>query len=372
MMRTHFRWLGFLLILLLATPAGASTVKIWVLNMVGNDIQVIDTATNKIVQTIPDIPSPHGVAFSPDGRLAYVSSEAEDQENNLYLVDTKTGKILKKAPLTSRRGNVPAISKDGTRLIVCIGPPRDDQGGVKHQGGDLDIIDTSTLQVTKVIHSPQGGHDCYTSKDGKYWIAGSGVGGPGSQVYAIDEQTGEPLWTLPFLEGVAPIGLEAGPDGSPQRLFVTPLFNKKREVAIVDFATHKETSRIEIPDQPSGFRVAPPLARRNNGIPVHGLDISPDGKLMAISSRAANAIYFYSLPDVKYLGFVPAPTVEGAVAPNNGSDPSWVTFTPDNKTLYVACSAADVVAVIDVKTMKEVARIKTDHQPDHVWPLVVR
>jgi YVTN family beta-propeller protein len=371
-MRGLIRNLNFLWILLLATPAGASTVKIWVLNLMGNSIQVIDTATNKIVQTIPDIPNPHGVAFSPDGRLAYVSSEAEDQENSLYLIDTKTGKVLKKAPLTSRRGNVPAISKDGERLIVCIGPPRDEHGGVKSEGGALDIVDTATLKVIQTIHSPQGGHDCYTSKDGKYWVAGSGVGGPTSQVYVIDEQTGEPLWTVPFHEGVAPIGLEAGPDGSPQRLFVTPLFNKKREVAIVDFATHKETSRIEIPDQPSGFRVAPPLARRNNGIPVHGLDISPDGKTMAISSRAANAIYFYSLPDVKYLGFLPAPTVEGAVAPNNGSDPSWITFTPDSKTIYLACSAADVVVVIDVKTMKEITRIKVGKQPDHVWPLVVR
>jgi YVTN family beta-propeller protein len=372
-MRIHFHKLSFLWILLLATPLAASTTKIWVLNIEGNTIDVIDTKTNKIVQSIPNIPKPHGVAFSPDGKLAYLSSEAEDQENSLYLLDTKTGKILKKTPLTSRRGNVPAISKDGKRLIVCIGPPRDDRGGVMNAGGALDIVDTASLTVIKTIHTPQGGHDCYTSADGKYWVAGSGVGGATSAVYVIDLQTGETLWTIPYKEGVAPIGLEAGPDGSPRRLFVTPLLQfKKREVAIVDFATHQEVSRIELPDQPSGFRVAPPLARRNNGIPVHGLDISPDGKTLAISSRAANALFFYSLPDVKFLGFVPAPTVEGAEFPNNGSDPSWVTFTPDSKTLYMSCSAGDVVAVIDVKTMKEVTRIKVGRQPDHVYPLVSR
>src|SRR4051812_30146954 len=100
-MRQHFYKLGYLLILLLAMPLAAETVRVWVLNMngEGKNIQIIDPATNKIVQTIEGIKYPHGVAFSPDGSLAYISSEDEQVTNALWVIDVKTGKILKSAPL---------------------------------------------------------------------------------------------------------------------------------------------------------------------------------------------------------------------------------------------------------------------------------
>jgi DNA-binding beta-propeller fold protein YncE len=71
-------------------PLAASTTSIWVLNLVGTTVDVINPITNKIVQTIKGIPIPHDVAFSPDGSRAYVTSEL----GALYVVDTKTGKII--------------------------------------------------------------------------------------------------------------------------------------------------------------------------------------------------------------------------------------------------------------------------------------
>jgi YVTN family beta-propeller protein len=349
---------------LLALPAVAGTTRIWVLNIGSdgsNSIDVIDPATNKIVQTIEGIREPHGVAFSPDGNRAYVTSESEESKDALYLVDTTSGKILKKAPLSGRRGNVPAITIDGKRLLVCVGSPRDANGLVMSSGGTLDIVDSTSLKIIKSL--PMQGHDCYTTPDGKYWIAGSG-----KLLVIIDVQTGEPLWQVPFKEGIATVGIETRPDGSPRRLFVTPLITKVREFAIVDFATHKEVTRIQLPDKPSGFLVAPPLERRNE-IPTHGTAISPDGKILAIASRASNAVFLYSLPDLKVTGYFPAATVEGEKYPNNGSDPGWLTFTPDSKTMYLANAAANSVSVVDVKTLKETARIPVGKQPDHVWTL---
>ena len=62
---------------------------------------------------------------------------------------------------------------------------------------------------------------------------------------------------------------------------------------------------------------------------------------------------------------------EGAEHPSDGGDPGWLTFTPDSKTVYVANAAANVVSAIDVKTMKEVARIPVGKQPDHVETFVL-
>jgi YVTN family beta-propeller protein len=369
-MQNHFRTLSFFGILLLAMPLAASTTRIWVLNMngEGKNIQVIDPATNKIVQTIEGIKYPHGVAFSPDGSLAYVSSEDEQATNAIWVVDTKTGKILKSAPLSSRRGNVPAITNDGKRLLVCVGPPRNPKTHQVESGtgiGALDVVDTASLKILKSF--PMQGHDCYTSPDGKYWIAGAG-----KNLTVIDVQTEKVLWQIHYEEGLGPIAIEANPDGSPHRLFVTPLRQGVRSFAVVDFATHKEVTRIKLPDEPGKFQIAKAAGlQRRNPLPVHGFAISPDGKTLVVGCRDANAVFFYSLPDLKLQGHFSTPTVKGAKHPYDGGDPGWMTFTPDGKTLYVASAAANVVSAVDMKTKKEVARIPVGKQPDHVYTVVM-
>ena len=44
-------------------------------------------------------------------------------------------------------------------------------------------------------------------------------------------------------------------------------------------------------------------------------------------------------------------------------DPNWVTLTPDGKTAYVAMAGSNFVAAIDVKSMKQVARIPVGYVP---------
>ncbi|HWR17698.1 MAG TPA: hypothetical protein VN577_22910 [Terriglobales bacterium] len=366
--RNQSRALAYAVLLLLAMPLAAGTTRIWVLNngSEGKDsIHVIDTATNKVVQTIDGIGKPHGVTFSPDGKLAYVTSEVDDE--NLYVIDTQTGKILRKSALSGRRANVPTITKDGKRLLVCIGAARDERGLVNPTlgGGGLDVVDTSSLKVLKTLSGFTEGHDCYTTEDGKYFVSGSG-----QTLVVTDAKTFEPLWTLPFKGRVATVGIGVAPDGSTDRLYVVEIFNPVREFAVVDFAAKKEVSRVQLPEQPSGFKLGPPLTRRNR-IPTHGAAVSPNGKMFAVVSRGSNAVFFYTLPDLKFVGYVPAPTIESATPPANGSDPGWVTWTPDSKTVYVPCAAAGVVQAIDVKSLKEVARIPVGKQPDHVWTLAL-
>ena len=368
-MKRYF-WRVSCLWILVAMPLAASTTRIWALNINSdgtNSIDIIDPVTNKIVQTIEGIPKPHDVAFSPDKSRAYVTSEDEQSENALYVVDTKTGQILQKASLDGRRGNVPAITKDGKRLLVCVGAPRNEKGFVPPEStaGALDVVDTTSLKVLKTI--PLRGHDCYTTPDGKYWIAGTG-----SFLSVIDVKTEERVWQVPYEEDLGPISIETNPDGSTRRLFVTWHVTYP-EFSVVDFATHKEVARIKLPDKPSGFLVGPfgSLLTRRNVAPVHANVISPDGKILAIACRSANAVFLYSLPEIKLLGYASTPTLEGQEHPSDGGDPVWLTYTPDSKTIYVANAAANVVSAIDVKAMKEVARIPVGKQPDHVETVVL-
>src|SRR4030088_1220557 len=94
--------------LLLALPLYASTARVYVTNSAGNTIDVVDSATNKVVQTIKGIEVPHGVNFSPDGKRVYISNEAEAV---LDVVDRETGEIIKAIPLSGHPNNI-AVTKD--------------------------------------------------------------------------------------------------------------------------------------------------------------------------------------------------------------------------------------------------------------------
>ncbi len=95
--------------ILLATPLAAETVRIYVTNRGGTTIDVIDPATNKVVQTIGDIESPEVVRFSPDGSRLYIPYRGE---NFLIVMDRKSEKIIKKVPL-SGWPNEAVVTKDG-------------------------------------------------------------------------------------------------------------------------------------------------------------------------------------------------------------------------------------------------------------------
>ena len=107
---------------LLALPAAASTVRIVQTNSAGDNVHIIDPATNKVVGIIDGIEVNHGVSAAPDGSRYYISNEAE---STLDIVDTKSLKVGKKIPLSGHPNNID-ISKDGHRLAVmdATGPVR--------------------------------------------------------------------------------------------------------------------------------------------------------------------------------------------------------------------------------------------------------
>ena len=53
-------------------------------NSAGDNIHIIDPATNKVVGEIKDVEAPHGVTVAPDGSRIYVS---EQSTNTLTVVD---------------------------------------------------------------------------------------------------------------------------------------------------------------------------------------------------------------------------------------------------------------------------------------------
>src|SRR5262249_51891508 len=83
-------------LLLAAQTAGAQNARVYVTNSAGDNIHVIDPATNKVVQVIDGIEAAHGIDFSPDGTRVYVSNESD---STLDVFDAKTGRLASKVKL---------------------------------------------------------------------------------------------------------------------------------------------------------------------------------------------------------------------------------------------------------------------------------
>lgn len=315
--------------LLLAAPLGARTVRIIQTNSAGDNVDIIDPATNKVVGVIEGIEVNHGAAAAPDGSRYYISNEAE---STLDVVDTKTLKVTKSIPLSGHPNNI-SISRDGKRVYVAI----------VQAPGAVDVIDTASMARVKTIPAKGGVHNTFVTPDGKYVIAGSIVG---KNLTVINQATEEPVWSLNFENGVRPIAFEKNADGSTKRMFVQ--ISNLHGFAIIDFDSRKEIGRVVLPDVPGKTKETEGV----QGSPSHGIGITPDGKILWATSKWYGYVFAYSMPDLKLLGSVPV-----------GDDPDWLTFTPDSKYVYVACAGSNWDTVVDVKTMKALTHIPVGQVP---------
>jgi YVTN family beta-propeller protein len=339
-----------LLIALGAPSASAETSLIYVTNAAGDNLHVIDPATNKVVQVIKGIEAAHGVGFSPDGKRVYVSNEADA---TLDVFDQKSGKLQTKIKLSGRPNNI-AVSNDGKKIVVAITEP-----------GTLDIVDTVAQKVSTSVLMNGRLHNTYITPDGKYAVSGS-VRKKFMNVVDLKEE--KTVWEISFDGGVRPMAFETAADGSTSRVFVQ--LSGLHGFAVVDFAQRKEVARIKMPDEPKGYGQIE--GRLTAGVPSHGIGVAPDGKSLWVNSHIANSVFAYSLPDLKLLGHAPLPDLKLEGRDAIGSIPDWLTFTPDSKFIYVGNSTFNTVVAIDTKTFKTVARIPVGQVPKRMNTLVMR
>src|SRR2546429_6597611 len=144
----------WLVLALAAWPVSAETALVYVTNSAGDNIHVIDPATNKVVQVINGVEAPHGIDFSPDGQRVYVSNEAD---STLDVIDRASGKTMTKVRLSGHPNNI-AATKDGARVVV----------GIAEDPGALDVIDTRALKLARTIPVNGRLHNVYVTPDNKY------------------------------------------------------------------------------------------------------------------------------------------------------------------------------------------------------------
>ena len=121
-------------------------------------------------------------------------------------------------------------------------------------------------------------------------------------------------------------------------------------VSAIDTATNRVTATINVGDE-NHHR---PLY--NGIIDAHGANLSPDGKLLAVTGRGSSNVLFIDTATNQVVADVLV-----------GREPHVPTFTPDGREAWVTIRGRDHVAVVDTKTLQVTRHIKTMNGPSMLW-----
>jgi YVTN family beta-propeller protein len=315
--------------LALAPLAGSaqSTVRIVQTNSAGDNVHLIDPATNTVVGEITGIERAHGAVASPDGRWIYVSNEAD---KTIDVVDVAALTVVKKVGLAGRPNNLD-ITPDGRKVYVAIA----------QSPGALQVIDTRTNEIAATISVHGGVHNTYVTPDGKYAVAGM-IGA--RNITVVDTATDMPVWTTYFDLGIRPMAFDTHADGSTRYIYAQ--LSGYNGFGVVDFQTRREIRRIEYPAVAADERTP-----GHGGNTAHGIGVTPDNRFLVANSSLNSSVYVYALPDLALVGGVRV-----------GHSPNWVTMTPDSRHAYISVSGNNSVAVLDIEHVTLVTEIKTGGQ----------
>src|SRR4051794_25390296 len=153
-----------------------------------NDVQVVEVASRRVVQTLPLPGAGWGMVFAPDGRTAYVSGTAKGDGEpagptkgdvgdvvHVFGVDPATGAATERDPITlpqagpgsAQHNSLPPVSADFP-AGMAITPDGRTLAVVLSQADQVALVDTASgdARTVKVGAYPAGG----AIKDGRAYV----------------------------------------------------------------------------------------------------------------------------------------------------------------------------------------------------------
>jgi YVTN family beta-propeller protein len=304
-------------------------MKLYVTNSLGDNITVIDLGTLQATGDIRVGAEVHGVCAPANGRRLFTTIESE---KNLKVIDTATNKITDTIPLTGRPNQCAATPDE--RFVGV--PIRD--------GNSVDIVDMKEKRVVKVL-PVKVPHNCYNAGSNEILYVSSM---DGHEIDVIDLKKLEYSSRIPV--GGIPRPYAVTRDGKIVYVALTDLHG----FVMASIADRKVISRVDLPPAPPSTCVLEPHT------PTHGLELSPDGRELWVTSLGDSGVYVYD-------------TATHKVSPeiHTGACPNWITFSPDGRYCCVSNSASDDCSIIDTRSRHEVARVKVGKGPKRLLAIDV-
>jgi YVTN family beta-propeller protein len=306
-----------------ADPATRVRQKLYVTNSAGDDVTIIDVATNEPIGRIEVGLHPHGIAVPASQNVVYVTIEGT-KPGELVTIDPFTDKIVKRMPIGPAPNQL-AVTPDGRFAYI----PASD--------GYWEVVDLAKHQIIKRIFTGGRPHNTVCSPDGKRMYLAP-MGSP-KKVTIVDVTHHEPLGEIPFSNVVRPIAVSR---------------DERRFYAEVDGLVGIEVADVEA--RKMIYRIPADLADEHRKVASrsHGLGIRPDQKEVWECDVEHHEVHVYDVTADKPRQIATVPI---------GSRIYWLTFTPDGKICYVSARGASAVAAVDTETKKIVARIPVGREP---------
>ncbi len=211
-------------------PAGT---RVYVTNPYDNAVLVIDTATNTVTATVNVGISPYGVAVNPAGTRVYVANSNSD---TVSVIDAATNTVSATVTVGSYPYGV-AVNPAGTRVYVT-----------NNMEKTVDVIDTATNKVTATVNVGSLPYGVAVNPAGTLvYVADGG----GNTVHVIDTATN--MINTTIIVGIHPWGIAVNQAGT--RVYVAN--HNSNNVSVIDTATNTVVSMVNVGYTPVGVAVNP-------------------------------------------------------------------------------------------------------------------
>jgi YVTN family beta-propeller protein len=335
-------------IALALTPDGN---RLLVANQTAGSVSLVDTATGEVLHEAATGDRPAGVAISPDGRRGVVAHWYGYDLARLEIRDDRI-EVTGRVEVGPEPRGV-AISADGKTAFVAV--------GVANEVVQVDLDRLKVAARVTVGREPRG---IALSPDGSLLL----VGNARSQDVSVVSTRSMGVFRTIAIEGDNLRQVAISADGKTgyianmrNRGFATTQNNID-----LGWVLGQRLTRVEL-DGSAPFATLSLDPRGKAAADAHGVAISNDGKLLAVSLGGTHEVMIFR-PDRRRLPWrvnssrdlIATELLSGDGRFRRvplGGRPTELAFGPDGKTLYVANYLADSVQVVDAESARLVRSI---------------
>jgi DNA-binding beta-propeller fold protein YncE len=327
---------------------------LYVANMHGGDISVLDLTDFSVVDTVTmERVRVDGEEMamqvdslwpSPDGSLMYASrypaplgKEKGDVRlpGDVVALRTDTNEQAWRLPLSGQPNHISA-SPDGRRLYV---PIRD--------RSYVEVIDLEAQASIARVPCGWGPHGTEISEDGSRLYVGTIWG---HTLSVIDTESLTCVQRVHMGESVRPFVVT-----SDQKTAYVQL-SRMHGFVVVDLERGVPSATVHLPRLPAGIELPHKVGYNVN----HGLRMLSDESALYAAASIADYIAVYSLPDLRLRSRIPT-----------GREPAFIKLSRDERFLCTPNRLENTVSVFSVADETEVARVKAGDYPNRMASIVV-
>lgn len=291
-------------------PGGVLEYLVYVALSDRNQMMVIDSRTNEVVDSVSVGSGPWGLAVSPDGATAYVANLSAD---SVAIVDLATRSVSATVAVTGLPVDV-GMTPDGSSIFVV------------NDNEWVSIIDGDTYDIFEIA-----------AADGS--LRGIALSPDGSMAYVPDLSESQ-LLMIDVASKTVVDSVSVGTN--PRAIAVTHsgeeaiIADMADSVTILDLATKSVVEVLAVGSNPRAVAV------------------TPDDALAYVGNNAGGDVWVMDLATL---------TIVDTLDTGGGFVSNSIAFTPDGARGYVASATNAEVAVIDVQTGIILARTEVDGLP---------